>query len=128
MGIISSDELLNIVRDITNDFVTIRWRNKSINVRKLLSYKEETDLIKRILMCCSYIDKDDASFIPELFDMSFRSNIISAYSTIELPDDLEKQHMILYGTDLYNCILSVVNKAQIAAIEYTVKYYLDYRG
>jgi len=128
MKILGDDELLGVVRDVTSDVVTIRWRNKSIQVRKLLSYAEETELVKRILMCCSHIDGDDVSFIPELFDISFRANIVSAYSMIKLPDDLEKQHLILYGTDLYNCILSVANSSQVETIKNIVEYYLDYRG
>lgn len=128
MATLSADDLLKVVKDITNDTVSIRWRNKVIKVRRLLTHNEEVELIRNIMDCCTVEDNDSIVFVPELFDISTKANIISAYSNIELPMDLEKQHMILYGTDLYNCILSAISAEQINAINIVLNYYSGIRG
>lgn len=118
MGL-SAKELMKIGLRSYKESTPVNWHGKIINVRQLLSVEEEFSLIRKILKYCCNENTDQ--FIPELIDLSMRLNIVSYYSDVELPVDIEEQHKLLYCSDLFDIIVSHTNKAQIDSIMRSIR-------
>lgn len=124
MGVtLSVKNISSVIKDMTKEISSIRWRGKNINVRRLISYREEADLIRSIISCAT---SDDGEYIiPELLSLSTMSNIVSCYSSVELPDDIEELHNVMYGTNLYECVTNEISKTQLNTILDAIKYYTE---
>lgn len=114
MGL-SAKELMKIGLRSYKESTPVNWHGKIINVKYLLPLGDEITLIRNIVDCC--YDSDNDVLLPSLIDMSFKSNIILAYSDVQLPDNTEDRHKLLYASDIYNVIESSVCKSQIEFVK-----------
>ena len=92
----------------------IMWHGNAITVRELLPITELSSFVNSVLNCC-YDEKHDV-VVPEMMDFAFRINVITSYATVELPDEICNQYAMAYQTDLFDSIVSVINKQQLCAI------------
>lgn len=95
----------------------ITWHTEEIIVKNMLSMDEFVDVVRKIIGDCMSKDGDIAI---ELIDFSIKVNIISYYSFVELPDDINELYSIVYSSDLFTTICNSVNAAQIDSIYKTV--------
>lgn len=100
------------------EFVQYNWHGKIITIKTLLSFKEEVELIQFIVDLCK---SDDNCIMIEYVDMAIRIGITKAYAAVEIPDDLEDAHKVLYASDLYDVILKNANSVQVNTIINTIK-------
>lgn len=119
--VIDAKKLMKIGMRGYKDTIDVNWHGVIIKVKYMLDMDEEHKLIQSIMNCCI---TDDGNFVPELLDMSIRANIVKAYSSSELPEDINDQHKLLYYSDLFDVIINNVNKNQI---EHILKLVLPYR-
>ncbi len=119
----SALEVMSIGMRGYKEEIDYNWHGKMIKVRYMLSRDEEIELVHNILTCCGH-DVNDGYLIPEFIDLAIRSNIVSAYAQVELPDSIDKQHQLLYYSDLYDVVLKTANKRQIDNIINSVKGYV----
>lgn len=94
-------------------------------VTPFLPIRIYTSLIDKILKTCERSDGDVAI---ELVDFALRLNIITAYSLVELPDDVDVLYYIVYCSDLYDTVAKNINQAQFNSITSTIKVYLGMLG
>lgn len=119
--IIDAKKLMKIGMRGYKDTIDVNWHGEIIQVKYMLDLDKEHMLIQSIMNCCM---TDDGNFVPELLDISIRANVVKQYSSVELPQDINDQHKLLYYSDLFDVIINSVNKNQI---EHILKLVLPYR-
>lgn len=92
----------------------IMWHGIAMTLRPLLPLVEVTQFVNSVMNSC--YDKEHDVFVPDMKDFAFRVNTVSRYACVELPQDIEEQYSVLYNTDIFDTILSHINKAQIESI------------
>lgn len=122
---LSAKDLMKIGLRGYKEFVSVNWHGKIINVKMLLSREEELSLIHRIVSSC--YDEELDVIIPDVVDFCIKSNIVSAYSLIELPEDIEDRYTLLYFSDLYEYVTGAACEKQILHIIDTVNTYTRYK-
>lgn len=98
---------------------TVRWRNLPISVRPLLTFRETSCFVNTVMAAC--FDDEHGIAVPEAMDFAIRANTVLRYTNLELPEDLEEQYTVLYGTDIYDTIRQNIQTAQLDAIIKTIE-------
>ena len=93
---------------------TVRWRNLTISVRPLLTFRETSHFVNTVMDAC--FDKEHGVAVPEAMDFAVRANTVLRYTNLELPKDLEEQYAILYGTDIYDTVRQHIQTAQLDSV------------
>ncbi len=107
-------------------YKTITWKSYNIVIKQTLSIDEFMNVIHAVFKDCRVSDSDNIVQL-ELIDFSIKTNIISAYANVELPENLDELYSIVYGTSLYETIYSNVSKIQVQSIIDSVKLCLSGR-
>ena len=92
----------------------VRWHGANIAVRPLLNMTDASNFVNGVMRAC-YDGKRDMCF-PEAMELSIRAYTVMYYSNARLPEDLEKQNEILFGSDLYDTLRREINLPQHEAL------------
>ena len=106
-------EISQITNAICDKPKTILWHGKRISINPLLTFKEVFELVGEIISHCL---KDDL-IVTELVDFVFKAKAIEKYGGVCLPDDMELQYQVIYGSDLVSAVLSEVNQNQLTTLK-----------
>lgn len=96
-------------------YKTIKWDGYDIVVKQLLSADEFIEVVRAVFRDCRIPDTDNMVQL-ELVDFAIKTNIISAYANVELPEDLSSLYNLMYGTDLYETVCDNISKIQLQSI------------
>ena len=91
---------------------TIRWNGKAVKVKPLLPPSEMSEFLNSVMDACVMRE----SVMPEFMDLAIRANTVLYYTDAELPETLDGQTELLYGTDLYDTVREHICKAQLDAL------------
>ena len=97
---------------------TTMWHGIAVTVRTVLPMQEITSFVNSVMDGC--YDSTHDIMVPEMMDFAFRLNVVMRYACVDLPEDIAEQYELLYNTDLYDCIVAVVNSAQVEFIRNTI--------
>ena len=122
---LSANELRHITNLSRRQYKKIPWHTAEILVRDTLGLRDYLNTVNSILKDCQ---SDDGTYKYELIDFATRANVVAAYALIEMPKSPEEMYFLLYGSDLYELITSVVNRAQLQSIYDAVSFSLEYGG
>lgn len=117
---ITGDELTEIIKKsgeatcVQPFGCDVDWMGCSIHVKRFLEFQEMMGFVNGVTSGC--FAKSDNSYMPEARDFFFRCHIVEYYTNIELPDDLEEENQLLYGTNIIETILRNVDMGQFQAI------------
>ena len=125
---LSSDVVMNVGMRGYKEYIDYNWHGKMIKIKYLLEREEEIELIHSIIDCCT-AEEDDEEYvreyvIPEFVDLATRANIVSVYANVNLPENIDEQHRLLYYNDIYDVVVKHANSAQITNIINMVKHYM----
>lgn len=109
-----SNRLSTIIASVNTEYAEYKWDGLLIHIRPIISIEETIELTDSVMRSC--VHPTTNVFMPELLDLMFRINIIRFYTDVELPDNLHDQHTLVYGTDLYNDVLSAISDGQVKAM------------
>lgn len=118
--VISFDAIRRIVGQPVAKYVKADWHSMTIQIRYLLSIQEYIELVHKIIDMCT---TPSGEFAVELSDFALRSNIIIAYSMIEMPSDYTDMYAVAYDSGLYEAVLGAANAGQIQAIQKYIELY-----
>lgn len=106
------------------DVETKNWNGISIEVHRTLNF---TDAMRFVDMVISLTyDEMTGSYTPELKDLGIRKSVIDLYTNVELPTDIEECHEVLYETNLFELVLSLINSRQLNMIVASIDDKLSY--
>lgn len=93
----------------------IKWRSHNIKIKHTLSINEYLNVMQRIAQDCKVSGTENVVRI-ELIDFAIKTSIISAFSNVKLPENINDLYYIVYGTDLYDVICKNISKIQLESI------------
>lgn len=112
---ITANAMQHIAKLIKTEPVTECWKNRKFLVRPFINAYEVIDLASSIRQMCT--NEESGEMYPEMEDFAFKVNVISAYTTIELPEDINECYRIIYLTDLYETVSRNINNEQLKSIK-----------
>ena len=115
------NDVMRIVGASGKQYKKVMWHTSEILVRHVISFEEYINMIHRILNECQ---DEDGIASPEMMDFSIRVNVIMEYALVQLPNDMDQLYYVVYSSDLYDTICSVVSEGQLKEIRETVDTYM----
>lgn len=111
-NVISSKKIVDISKKILKDTLTqnIEWNEMSVVVKRIIPLDMMIRFVDNVVESC--FQGDSREYMPEYMDFAIRSNVIAMYTNVELPKDYADQYAILYGTNLVDAVLEIVDRAQ----------------
>lgn len=103
--------------------ITTTWFAHELIIKSTLSLPDMLTFVNDVVSSCF---SEDGEYMPEVKDFAIKSNILSKYANIVLPDDLELRYGMTYATDAAEIILNHVNHAQFAAILQSIDEKITY--
>lgn len=101
----------------------VEWRGIEISVKRSLSLSEMLEFVASVV---STVYGDDYGYMPELTEFATNSNIISMYTNVSLPSNLEHRYEILNNTDLVDTVRAAVDVGQLYDMEDAIEKKLEY--
>lgn len=94
--------------------VQTEWCGYNIAIKRFLSLGDVMEFVRGVADGC--FAQSDGSYMPEVKDFFLRYSLVGFYTNIILPEDVEEQNRILYGTDIIDVILQHIDGGQFRAI------------
>ena len=116
--VLSAAQLMRIAGTQDKQTRIYQWHSTSIVLKRLLTIDEYEECVHNIWRYC---EAEDGTIMIELLDFSIRVNIVNAYASVELPDNIDDLYYLMYSSDLYETVCSGVNKAQVESIQNTAR-------
>lgn len=117
---VTEEELTGTVAPDTG-MVQIVWNGLNVIVRRLIGLSEMQNMVNIVLNQCW----DGERYRIELMDFQLRCAVVTFYTNINLPENASDQYEYLYGTDLYEFVTPYISKAQLGAIEDSLRMYMS---
>ena len=92
---------------VVNDEITME-------VKYRLNFKEAIDFAQSIVSIC--FDENDIDYYPEVFDAAVRISTLMIYAGVDAPKDINKAFNVVYGTDLFSRIMSMIDTEQFGIL------------
>lgn len=106
---IKAEAFNEYINDYFPGVKTIDVGGIEVIVKRHLTMEEMIDFVNFVSSNC--FQDDDDTYMPELKDFLIRREIITRYTNIELPEEVEAQYAFIYGSDLISKIIDeVINR------------------
>ena len=99
----------------------VAWHGKRIKVTPLLGFAEVFELVSSIMSSC--VKSPGDILVAESVDFVFKVKILEKYADIKLPNDIDTQYKIIYGSDICNTVFENINKDQLLVIARIITSY-----
>jgi len=110
---ISISSLDKIIKENFSNKSMHEWYGVEVAVKHSLSFTETLEFVGSVVDSCFQPNGD---YIPEVMDFAIKSNILSKYTNISLPDNLEHRYEIIYNSDVVDFVCQHINKTQLQEI------------
>ena len=94
------------------------WCGIEITVQKIVPFQKMSEIVQRVAASC--FGKDDGSYMPEVMNTALRLCIFDAYTNIELPDDMDEQNFLIFGSGLWDLVTALIDADQLGTIELAI--------
>ncbi len=103
--------------------VSEEWYGVEVNMRHSITFTEMMEFVDDVVKSCF---QRNGVYVPEVMDFAIKSNIISRYTNVSLPDNLEHRYEILYNSDLVDFVCKSINMSQLQEMVTAIKRKLSY--
>ena len=121
---ITAKEITANMKDYEPETTIIEWRGLEIVVKKTISFAEMARIVETVTEACFSPDGD---YLPVCRDVMWTHEIITAYTNVELPDDAEECHTIIYDADLFDTIIEAISSSQYGELWSALTASIRYR-
>lgn len=90
------------LKEITLTYTTTNGENFEVAVKPRLDLSEMAILVNSVVS--EVFNTSTNHYNPEIYDLILRREVVSAYTNVTIPDDLNKMVDLLYNTDLFERI------------------------
>jgi hypothetical protein len=96
-----------------------------VTVRRVLPLNDMLQLVADVVSSC--VDAETWTYTPEAEDFAIRKGVVSMYGNINLPDNLEKQYLLLYSTPAYDQIIDAIDYMQFLSIKRAIEARINHQ-
>lgn len=112
---IISERFVNTTSDV--------WYDVEVKIKRSLSFTDMLSFVNDVVHSCF---QRNGVYVPEVLDFAIRSNLISRYTNVSMPDRLEHRYEILYNTDLVDFVCQHINMQQFQEMVNSINRKLSY--
>lgn len=113
----------NIIGERFLNVVAEQWYDVEVKMRRSLPFTEVLAFVDDVVQSCF---QRNGAYVPEVLDFAIKSNIISKYTNVSMPDNLEHRYAILYNSDLVDFVCQHINMQQLQEIVNSINRKLAY--
>lgn len=113
----------NIIGERFLNVVTEQWYDVEVKMRRSLPFTEVLAFVDDVVQSCF---QRNGAYVPEVLDFAIKSNIISKYTNVSMPDNLEHRYAILYNSDLVDFVCQHINMQQLQEMVNSINRKLTY--
>lgn len=108
-NVISIGKMDEIIKDYFPEYEVVDWRGEELTVRKFLPYSLVVEIVSKVTDACF---DEQGEYHPEVKEFAIRLCYLEAATNVRIPENVEKQYLFLFGSDLWEAVLSGVNLDQ----------------
>lgn len=112
----------NVVEEILSGTDDVK-----IQIKKIIALPEMISFVQEVVESC--IDNETGEYLPEAYDFAIRVGVLTRYANFAMPANMEKQYMLVYGTEAFDQVLLHINNTQfndiVRAIDKKIKFMLE---
>lgn len=112
---IIGERFLNVVKE--------QWYDVEVKMRRSLPFTEVLAFVDDVVQSCF---QRNGAYVPEVLDFAIKSNIISKYTNVSMPDNLGHRYAILYNSDLVDFVCQHINMQQLQEMVNSINRKLAY--
>ena len=109
-AMISVEKMDEIIEERFPDFSVVDYYGQELIIRRTVPYEIFSGIVQRAVEAC--FNSDTGEYLPENRDFAVRLCVIGAYTNVRMPENVEKQYRMLYGTDLYTRVIREIDDDQ----------------
>ena len=113
----------NIIGECFLNVVTEQWYDVEVKMRRSIPFTEVLAFVDDVVQSCF---QRNGAYVPEVWDFAIKSNIISKYTNVSMPDNLEHRYAILYNSDLVDFVCQHINMQQLQEMVNSINRKLAY--
>jgi len=113
----------NIIGERFLNVISEQWYDVEVKMRRSLPFTEMLTFVNDVVQSCF---QRDGVYTPEVLDFAIKSNIISRYTNVSLPDNLEHRYAMLYNSDLVDFVSQHINMQQVQEMVTSINRKLSY--
>jgi 2-C-methyl-D-erythritol 2,4-cyclodiphosphate synthase len=111
---VSISALENIVKQADPNIIDVEWNGLSVAITRTISLEEMMKFADNVHKSCFNVDT--GAYMPEVKEFAIRSNIMQRYANFSLPDNMDRQYMIVMTSGAVEMILEHINLVQYHAL------------
>lgn len=120
---VSINAVDNIIGERFVNITSEQWYDVEVKIRRNLPFTEMLTFVDDVVQSCF---QKNGAYIPEVLDFAIKSNLISKYTNVSMPDNLEHRYAILYNSDLVDFVCKHINMQQFQEIVASINRKLSY--
>lgn len=113
----------NIIGERFLNVVSEQWYDVEVKMRRSIPFTDMLTFVNDVAESCF---QSDGVYTPEVLDFAIKSNIVSRYTNVSLPDKLEHRYAILYCSDLVDFVCQHINMQQVQEMVTSINRKLAY--
>lgn len=122
--VLDGSVLLNYANLMETRDTSVLWHGKQVYVKKYIPLHEVVSIVGNVISGC--LINDGRSISPIMADFIFKSEIITHYSSVVLPEDIDDRYKSIYLTDIFDFIKNNTNKIQIEEMQNSIDKILNH--
>lgn len=115
---ISINKLESTMQDNVVSMPMVGHEDIEIVVRRVLPLRDVMQFVEDVVSSC--VDRVTGDYIPEVQVFATRACVLTQYANFTLPKDSEKQYDLVYNTDAFQQVMSVIDREQYDEILHAI--------
>ncbi len=111
------------IQELAVSDAIIDWHGLEVTVKHTIGF---SDMMKFVNDAAESCFSEAGTFVPEVMDFAIKSNILSRYANVTLPEDLEHQYALIYMSDIVDAVCEHINAEQLREITTAVRQKVRY--
>lgn len=95
------------------------WNGLEVRLHPTLTLEESLKFVHEVVYSC--FEANTGEYLPEIKDFAIKCSVLEMHGNIELPDNIEEKHELIYNTDLCDFVLSRINTEQLGELKLAVE-------
>ena len=99
-----------IAKQMREEPTALDWHGDKLIIKKRLTMAEAVAYVRLVTTSC--FSKEDGSYQPEALGFAKKRCAVALYTNVTLPQDMEKQYDLIYGTDIMDAVMGCIDLEQ----------------
>ena len=124
-GRISVEAMNEIINDRFPNVETVDYYGEELVINHTIPFDIFCIIVRNAVNGCF---NSNGEYMPENLDFVIRLCVIDAYTNVDLPEDVNDRHYLVYRTDLYNTVLQFINRYQFDCMTNAIREAISVRN